>query len=214
MRSRKFLFIFLATLLASANASEVMTYNFRVLHGGSEIGTHTYTISQPDAGTTKVHSEADFSVSLFFIPVYDYLHKNTETWKNGCIQNINATTNDNGTLLKVSGYKQAQQFVLKTLEEEKNLDSCVRSFAYWKPEYLNQPYLLNPQTGELEEISLVQKGLTSIKLNNTTYQARQYQLVNPKFTINLWYSDNDWLALESRTSDGNILRYERMEPVS
>ena len=50
-------------------------------------------------------------------------------------------------------------FTVVTGEQPAYLPECVMSFAYWNPDFLEQPRLLNPQTGEYVAVQVEEAGM-------------------------------------------------------
>jgi hypothetical protein len=154
-------------------------------------------------------------VKILFIPFYSYQHANTELWDQDCLQSINAVTNDNGESYLVSGKRQSEGLKLKTESTEAVLNGCVRSFAYWDHQLLRAERLLNSQTGEYLPVKIQDLGNEVITLGNLTLIAKRIQLSTNQDVINLWYSGQDrWIALESKTRSGKIIRYELASELS
>ncbi len=83
------------------------------------------------------------------------------------------------------------------------------TFAYWNPGFLEQPRLLNPQTGEYVEVEVEELGTDVVEIGGRDFLARSVRITAPKVDIKLWYSeDAGWLALESTAKGGRIIRYE------
>ena len=83
------------------------------------------------------------------------------------------------------------------------------TFAYWNPGFLEQPRLLNPQTGEYLDVDVTELGKDVVKIGGREIPARSVKLTAHKMDITLWYSsDEQWLALESVAKGGRIIRYE------
>ncbi len=183
-------------------------WRFRVLLDEREIGYHSFRLSS-DAGQQVIDSEARFRVSFFFIPAYRYDHVNRERWGDDCLLDINARTEINGDSLSVSGGRSDDGFVLRSEEGEKRLESCVMSFAYWNPAFLEQSRLLNSQTGDYLDVDIRPVGEEILVIRGQETPATRYSLQSPKLSMDLWYSnDSRWLGLESETKGGRKLRYE------
>ena len=208
---KKFSFLLLFFFLAiSTNSFAIQekSYDFKVFLGDKEIGFHKFMVT-PHKDQTYVNSEANFDVKFLFISAYTYLHQNSEVWKGNCLQAINATTDDNGELLFVRGKYHKYGLDIQTHNGQQQLQGCVKTFAYWDPSLLNSKKLLNVQTGKLEEVNIESLGKSVIKKNGGAIEAKHYRINNPKFSIDLWYSNNkEWLALESTTENGARLRYQ------
>ena len=74
---------------------------------------------------------------------------------------------------------------------------------------LNSERLLNTQTGEYETVSVTDLGMGLLSIDeDEEIEARHFRLFCKDMTIDLWYTrDMHWLALESVTESGAVLRY-------
>lgn len=183
-------------------------WQFRVLLDGSPIGTHSFEIK--DSGARRVlESEANFEVKFLFFSAYRYQHSNTEEWSDGCLREIDAKTVTNGKQQKVIGQQLGDQFVVQNPAEKGALPSCVMTFAYWNPDILKQPRLLNPQTGEYLEVNVESLGTDTIAVRGEQRPAQRFRLTAKNTDLEVWYSmNNEWLALESLAKGGRKIRYE------
>ena len=197
------------TLFNIANASNQSQNNwqFKVFLDGDEIGTHSFSLLET-GGLTEVYSDARFDVDFLFINVYSYQHTDVEHWRGECLDRIEASTNDNGEQHKVSGKIDNDAFIVNTLEQQHRYKPCVKTFAYWDPGFLLESELLNSQTGEMIQVESRLIGHESMMHKGQTIDAKRYRLSGEDLQIDLWYSeDNNWLALESLTEGGRIVRY-------
>jgi Family of unknown function (DUF6134) len=191
-------------------ANEARKYDFKVLLDDREIGHHRFVVSEHN-NETRILSEARFDVKFWFITAYTYLHTSQEVWQGGCLQSIEASTDDNGDDLFVRGESSNQSLKLQTHDGVQPLQGCIRTFAYWNPSLLENTKLLNAQTGILETVTFKLIGESRISVRGQPVTALHYQILNPKFSIDLWYSGNsEWLALESTTESGARLRYQAL----
>jgi hypothetical protein len=195
----------LAPGLAMANVER--EWRFRVLLDGSEVGTHTFRVAERD-GERRVESDARVTVKLLFINAYTYAHEARERWQGDCLTQLEARTDDNGKRIAVRGAGNGAKFEIE-VPRGAQLPACVMSFAYWNPAMLEQPRLLNVQTGELTDVRIEPLGEETVRVRGVATNARRYALHAPKFRIDLWYAaGEDWVQLESRTESGRMLRYE------
>lgn len=201
----------LATLMTSVSVAgdpAERTLMFDVFLDGKKIGYHRFEIDGPRSNAA-VRSEAKFDVKFLFVTAFSYRHTAQESWAGGCLDEIQARTDSNGKQLNVVGERTDDAFVIETSEREAELPECVMSFAYWDPGFLEQPRLLNPQTGEYLEVEVEDLGSDVVRLDGREVPARSVRLTARQLDITLWYSENsEWLALESVAKGGRILRYE------
>ncbi|MDR9435935.1 MAG: DUF6134 family protein [Thiohalophilus sp.] len=194
------------TFASSDMNSADREWHFTVYLDDKEIGYHRFSVTR-DGEKRRVISEARFDVRFWFINAYKYRHYNREIWRNDCLIEVDAATDDNGELSQVRARRDDDQLNFSR-PENKSLAGCIRSFAYWVPQYLDSPRLLNTQTGEYQDVELMPLGKDDVTVGGQVQQANRYRIRNEKFRIDLWYSDQDqWLALESTTEGGATLRY-------
>ena len=194
---------------AQANNTEVASWDFDVYLNDKRVGKHLFTVAEED-GVKLVQSEANFKYTILFIPAYKYEHNAAERWTDNCLLDLSATTNDNGERIRITGTQTSSGFAVQRGQSPVELPECVMTFAYWNPEFLEQPRLLNPQTGEYVDISVEQAGNDVLEVRGQQVPATRFKLTaNDDIDLTLWYSpDDEWLALESVAKGGHIIRYE------
>jgi hypothetical protein len=206
----------LVLLLWSANVLALSPdIAFRVLLNDREIGYHHYDFEAVAEGL-EVASEARYEVRWLFFPAYTYLHQAQELWRDGCLAQLGTTTNDNGTDYQVSVAGSRISVSRDGEGKSSSLpgDECLRSYAYWHPDFTAASQLLNGQTGELAEVSFTQAGTEPLPWDSTIL-ARTVVLHSPEGDIRLWYdTDGEWLGLQSSVGKGRLLRYQRVGDVA
>ncbi len=201
--------ILLCAAGAAASVPEQARWQFKVLLDNREIGSHQFTVSEED-GRQTIETEASFDVKVLFVNLYRYRHQNREVWQDNCLASINSVTDDNGKDFVVSGQAAGAYFRLSTVKTEKELPSCIMTFAYWNPAFLAADKLLNSQTGEYEDVTITKVGEEALKFNGQTIKAVRYIVDLDAGPITLWYAADDfrWLVLKSVAGGGRKIRYE------
>ena len=196
-----------ALLLPDAMAMPVDQYTFQVLLDGSPIGSHTFQFEAVDNGY-HLTSTAEYQVKIFFVPVYRYQHRSEEFWQNGCLEQISSQTNDNGKDYRVVGQQLGDSFMARINDQEQAYQaSCVGSFAYWQPELLDRARLLNSQTGNLDEVSFADAGMSSLPWEGAK-AAESILLKTGQGDVTVWHSEGRWLGLRSILENGRELVYK------
>lgn len=196
--------------LAAAPAAANETLRFQVFLGDRPIGEHSFRINER-GDQTQVTSQASFDVDFLFINAYRYRHSSQETFRDGCLAAISASTDDNGKRSEVAGRAVDDGLRLERPAGATTATGCVKTFAYWDRDFLRQPRLLNPQTGEMEPVTMRPAGTGRIEVNGEEVSASRYALSTDELTIDLWYHDElGWVGLESDTGAGRRLIYRRM----
>lgn len=204
-------FLGFLTCLGSASqqawSAASQTYDFKVFLGKDEIGRQRFDISS-EGDRTQVRVDAQFTVKFLYITVYTYRHTNVETWEGTCLREIRAETDDNGDSFFVHGIFRNGQLQVQTQAGNWISEGCIKTFAYWNPEWIKGERLLNSQTGEHQPVSILSVGEETIPVQGVPTRAIHRRIVTDKFAVDLWYTlSGRWVALQSTTKKGDTLRY-------
>jgi hypothetical protein len=201
-------FMCCALLLSSGLHAATKEWRFRVYLDEREIGYHHFSLIE-NGSETRMTTRAELEVTVLRIPVFSYMHENTERWSNGCLESIASVTDENGDLYRVDGDAAAGGFRVTTNDGEFVLPDCISTFAYWDREFLQHKALLNSQTGEYVDVEIDYIGERLLSAGEKTLSAHQYRLEGEDLELELWYSqEGHWLALQSSLEGGRLLRYE------
>ena len=192
----------------ASTEDRVKEWNFRVLLDGREIGHHNFTLF--DTGMERrIESEANFDARVLLLFRFQYQHSNAEIWRDDCLVEINSETNTNGKTISLQGYRDEDAFVVATDEEKRRLPQCVKSFAYWNAEILNEARLINQQTGRYQEVNIAPQGRETVTIRGVEVAAQRYRLTGEKIDLDIWYSESgEWLQLESKVKGGRTISYQ------
>lgn len=197
----------LAASLGTAGTSEgLRAWRFKVYLDDKPIGWHSFELN---SATGTLRSRAHYQVKVLFVTAYRYEHDATEAWDGSCLKRLEARTDDNGTVSSLEGQRGADGFVVAAQGKRDQLPACVQSFAYWDPSILSATRLLNAQTGEYVAVQTTRLGPQQLSVRGQRVAAQAWRIRARNMQIDLWYSeDNQWLALQSSTEGGRLLRYE------
>lgn len=189
--------------------SQETSYVYSIWYNDKRIGEHEFVIARGPEGT-RVRSEARMEFRVLFVPVYRYRHVASEYWQGGCLAELSAETDDNGTLYEVTATAGPEGLSIDQGPDPANTQTlttidCAASFAYWDLDLLQQENLLNSQTGELAPAVLVRQGSEEVGGSQSDRYVLQAEGLSP---IQLWYREGDqrWLQLET-VRDGGTLTY-------
>ena len=200
--------LLLLGLCAPGIAGEVL--RFQVYLDDKPIGEHSFRISE-NGETQRISSSASFDVDFLFVNAYRYRHSSSEVFRDGCLQEIRATTGDNGKRYRVEGSTLGKGFRVEHQDGVEQADGCLMTFAYLDSDFLYQKRLLNAQTGDIGGVGGRQKGRDDVTVGSQKVSATRYALRTDKLTIDLWYNDAlGWVGLSSDTGKGRRLIYRRL----
>lgn len=199
-----------AALAAPESSASEKRWTFDVYLDDSRIGFHEFRLLEKEGDVRKIEATARFDVKFLFINAFRYRHEIEESWSGNCLTAVDASTNSNGKKTDVEGELTESGFVIRSGDERKRLEPCVMTFAYWNPAFLEEERLLNPQTGEFVEVDVKKLDERVVDLGGQEIEATGYAVKARGLSVRVWYSQKDqrWVALESQTKGGRIIRYE------
>ena len=190
-----------ASIFAEENATEV--FNFKVSVDNREVGWHKCVV-ETKGNQLTVSSKAKMDFTVLMVKKVAYRHEATETWLGDCLQAFESKTKRNTKIFLTSGSVKDGDFYVNRNGEEVLVSKCVKTFAYWRPAWLDDEFLLNVETGKYTPISLE---VTEDQLTNMTKRV----VGLPKTEIHLAYDKSgNWQTLESEVKIAGTLRYQRI----
>ncbi|MGJ7544222.1 DUF6134 family protein [Variovorax sp. LT1R16] len=198
-------------LCAAGGAATAAESNFTAFLDGKPIGEHRFVVGGPPEAR-EVQSDARFAVKLLGLTVYRYRHQATERWRGDCLDQLSATTDDDGTVSRVrtepAGEGLSVTAETGAVQAVRVLPGCVMSFAYWNPAMRQQSRLLNAQTGKAETVRVSRVGSGPIEVRGQPLTATRWRIEGPPQPIDVWYSaQGEWVGLDSTLEGGRQLSY-------
>jgi hypothetical protein len=188
---------------ADEQADALETHNFNVLLNDRPVGWHRFTV-QEKGDQLHVTSRASMDFTVLLVKSVKYRHSANEIWENGCLTSFDSETIRNGKNFAVNGGMINGAFRVVREDAEEFLGTCVKSFPYWKPEWLASEYLLNVETGKYIAVSIA-------STTDPTTGADHKILGLPKTQIDLHYDGSGlWQSLESKIKVAGTLVYKRV----
>ncbi len=183
----------LAAPINAASLPQSGSLKFDVIRKGKDIGDHSYKFSgTKNSYSVKVSTNVIVKVPLIKLTAYNFQHDSVETWKNGKLQKLWSTTNDDGTPHKVNSGA-----------------SSILPASLWNEDIVKRKTLLNTVNGKKMSIRAADFGSESITTKKGTVSARHYR-ISGGLERDLWYDANGDLARVSfKADDGSVVIYVR-----
>ena len=192
-----------AIFLVISNFAYAEVWEFDAVLNDKVIGQHTFIY-----GDEKTVSDANFKFEYLFMD-FIYQHKSSETWQGNCLKTISSKTDDDGDMYDVSGYMEANQFMVTTNNKTSELPLCVMTFAYGNPKILDQKKLMNAQNGEYMDVDIqfLREENHMVKGKDILTDLWQIEAKggDGDLLVYLWYDKNmNWVSLKSQTPIGDM----------
>ena len=198
----------IGVLLISESAhAAAETWRYSITRNGDQIGSHAIEINR--AGPeTSVSISTDLTVKVLFITAYHFQHAASERWVNGRLVAFNSTTDNNGTLHKLSAAMKSSGLEMDADGKAVHLDQNIMPGSLWNAELLKRTTMLDTQEGEVLPLSVVDAGVEELMIRNQPVKARHYTLKS-KWSQEVWYDDRQRLVQAKFVgSDGSVIMYK------
>ncbi len=194
--------------LACAAPSSPKVWDFQVRLDDKPIGYHRFTV-QTEGNQRQVSNTARFAVKVLGLTVYRYAIDTEERWQGDCLTSMRSRTDDDGELIDMQATRAGTTYQLRNKAGTRSVDGCLTGYAYWLPDVLaRQTRLLNPQSGEIDAVSLSPNGVGTIEVGGQKVSARKLRLAAPPGAFDVWVSEQgDWLGLDAKVRGGRQLSY-------
>jgi len=183
---------------------------FALIRHEDKIGTHTITFDQQgDALTIRVDVEA--LVKFGPIPLVRYSHHNVEVWRSNRLDQLEATTDKNGTKLFVSAHRtDAGLSVVGSAAKTYIAPEDALPTTYWNKRLLRSP-MIGTQDGMLVHPAVHDLGTDPVPIaNGERIPATRYSL-RGDLDLGLWYDQSaTWAGMEFSVADTSVVHYERV----
>ncbi|MEX2616068.1 MAG: DUF6134 family protein [Alphaproteobacteria bacterium] len=181
--------------------------NFAILRNGEAIGSHVIRFER-NGSDLEVRIEAKVDYRFGFIPLYRFEHQALEVWRDGSLQRMAATTNDNGAPYQIALHREEGGMVLAINGVETAEDPDLQPASLWSVAIVTQRRILDPADGELMSVEIADAGMESIRVAGRDIQARHYVMTGD-FERDLWYDSRGVLMqVRFHGDDGSEIRYD------
>jgi hypothetical protein len=204
---------FAAASVLQAGEEERRTFSVSV--DGKPAGAHFLIIQINDDKSVVVTAQADVSVRVAVI-TYKYSFRGSETWKDGKLQQLSTSTNDNGKKHTVTAEATKDGLAVKADGREVQIRGEPWLTTYWKLPAENQR---GPEVGLLDADTgkLINAKLEKVGLEKATALGKPVECVHWKLTggvaVDLWYDGSDRLIRLESVEDGHrtVLELSRLQ---
>ncbi|NKC34218.1 DUF6134 family protein [Falsiroseomonas selenitidurans] len=200
MRRRGLLAGGAAMLLAEAAAAAPAGLDFRVLRGGSPVGTHSVRFREA-AGLLEALSEVRIEVKLMGFTVFRYHHLTTEGWRGGRLVALTSRLAKNGTTTVCEARAAEAGLVLRGPEGEVRMPAAAAPLTWWRQATLRPGVpLFDPRKGIAvdPELRITPAG-----------GGTRVVLVGGEGADVLYDGAGTWVGFATTGEDGSAVRYDR-----
>jgi hypothetical protein len=182
------------------------TLNFAVLRNGDQIGTSTMRVRR-DGSETVAEIVIHVQVKIAYVTVYRFEQTVTEHWTGGSLVEMNALTDANGTVHKVSAKRTGDTLTVEAGGKTSEVDPTAIPASVWNAALVRHTVALDPQDGSVTPIEVIDHGEEQLVLEGRPTTAHHYS-INTGTSQDVWYDEYDRLVKVALVgSDGSKIEY-------
>jgi hypothetical protein len=146
-------------------------------------------------------------VKIVGITVYRFEQRETERWLDGKLVELNAVTNDNGTINRVSAARNGDKLAVNADGKVTEIDAAIVPASLWNAQLVKKTIALNSTDGSIMPISVIDYGKEQLVLQGRPMTAHHYA-IKTNLPHDVWYDEEQrLLKVELRGSDGSKIQY-------
>lgn len=169
---------------------------FSILRDGSPIGTHTVTFSRDGDGNTIAEVAIDIRVRVVFIPVFRYVHRSREVWRDGRLQALDATTDDDGRQFWVAARATAAGLAVEGSEGRFVAPPDILPASWWRGDTTQRRQLLDTRTGRIITVTATPAGSETVTAGDRRLDVQLWRL-DGDIQLTVGYTSNgQWAAMQ------------------
>jgi hypothetical protein len=187
------------------------THSFAILRNGERIGTNTVSLRRngPD---TSVEISTSLAVKIAFLTLYSFDQTETEHWVDGRLVSMNSTTDDDGTMHRVSADASGGALSVTADGKTKRMAANLMPSSLWNASLARQTSVLSTVDGALIRVAVADRGAEDLSVAGHRIAAHHYSL-RGLYPQEVWYDDRgDLVRMQLRGSDGSTILYQPTSP--
>jgi hypothetical protein len=184
-----------ASPLRAAQPAASAERSFAVLRGDSDIGRHRVALTRQGADL-NLDVDVDIVVRVLGVAVYRYEMRNREVWRDGLLQSIDCTVNDDGTRKAVRAARSGDVIEIDATAYSGTAPGDAATTTYFTPDFLQRRTWISTDDGAPMTVSAVERGPTTVAaaggVSATTWRVSD----GAAFDVELHYDARDeWVSI-------------------
>ncbi|HEX6977733.1 MAG TPA: DUF6134 family protein [Alphaproteobacteria bacterium] len=186
----------------AAAADTTITRLFRIFHDGTPIGEARY-VFVADGPTLTVTSETVASRRVLGLTVFRFIHRVRETWRGGRLIQLEAVTDDNGQLTRVTGHATAAGLEVDGPAGRSVAPPDAVPTTYWHPATMHGVPMIDTRAGVVGPTHAAP--LAREASGQAAHVAAQGYKISGPVLFYAWYdADGVWRRTAAATEHGWI----------
>ncbi len=182
----------------------VATYD--ILRDGARVGEHRISFTQ-QGNDLRVASQSDIEIPFLFLTAYAFTYRAETIWRNGLLEGLTATTDDDGTKSTIRAEARQNVLRLQGPSGEIAIDPSLPISEHWSRAFIDGSSQLNTITGAVNRIETRDLGDAFVPLATGTARADRYR-IDGDIQLETWYDHSGrWLGMRFLAKDKSTIEY-------
>jgi hypothetical protein len=198
--------IILASGLSEACAADQETRDFGIYVDGKPAGSAQMAMVRQDDGTTQLTCSTHVKVRVLLI-TYTYQYQGKEVWKDGRLQRLDSSCNDDGKRFQVSAVAAEDGLHVTTNGREHVAPAEAWLTSNWSlpsPKQRDQVVpLIDADTGEDLSCRIQHIGTVQMSVAGQVQNVNHYRLNGAKMQVEVWYDGAERLVRREWVEQGH-----------
>jgi len=180
---------------------------FDVMRDGAIIGKHE-TRFMAQGADLVVQSKMNLELSVLFIPIYGFDYQSKEVWKDNRLTQLEVTVEDGSEDYRVEGQRAGEALEVSGPFGMSQISGPILPTNHWNASVIHEKRVLNTLTGNINQVTLAEKGAEQLSLPNGRVMATRYDYQGELHDTSVWYdTEGRWVKLRFKAKDGSIIDY-------
>ncbi|MCF6305613.1 MAG: DUF6134 family protein [Rhodobacteraceae bacterium] len=206
-----------ATALAGFTATPALaatsTRRFSAVLGRKQVGETSVMLTRT-GGRVIAEVEARLDISILGIINFNYHLSSREVWQNGVLQELRASTNNDGTAEYVNANRVDGGLQIDGTGFQGVVAGNPATTSYFTADFMARPTWISTQTGKPLDLTIRNAGTSTFNTNEGALNCTKYITQGP-LKINLYYDSSfEWVGTNFRVAGrtANIAMTSRGQP--
>lgn len=183
----------IASLPAGPASAATATRQFAVFLGRKQVGNSSVHLSR-SGGRVDAEIEVSLNLNILGLIKFDYQLSNRESWRDGVLQEMRSTTNNNGPTEFANANRTSRGLVLEGSSYEGVVTGNPATTSYFTSDFLERGTWINTQNGTVFTPSIGRVGSANFATNEGNTPCTRYA-IRGGVNSDLYYDSNfEWMG--------------------
>lgn len=179
---------------------------FAVYRNGSPAGYHRMLFARAGESVV-VTGRFELDVEILFFTAYRFDYVSVGRWRDGHLQALEATVDDNGAKSSVRASRRKGGFSVEGPHGILRAPAPLYPTNHWNVDVLSETRVLNTLTGRINRVSIERAAREAVTTERGPVWATRY-VYKGELDTEVWYDDaGRWVGMRFQAQDGSTIDY-------